>query len=203
MDSAGIARYASLMKEIKLRVDVIWAFRSGRTHALYVPTTTESICLQIRKILELIAMGSLIANQKAYAQVYSNFAKSWNAKLLLRDLARVNPNFYPRAIVEVPSEVPGVTNDFQDRTDALTQDEFVKIYDKCGAMMHASNPFGSSLDFEYYKREVPAWIAKIMALLNSHVIRLIDDTRFFLIHMKEDADNEVHWYEFVRTDRKA
>lgn len=94
--------------------------------------------------------------------------------------------------------MPGVKSDFEDRSDSLTRREFVKVYKKCGAIMHASNPFGSRIDSEYYKNQVPKWVAKIMALLNAHTIRLLDDARFFLIHMREERDDEVHWYEFVQ-----
>jgi hypothetical protein len=200
MDNTSMAKYAALMKEVKLRTEVIQSFQAGRSGALYVPPTIESICLQIRKILELIAFGSLIANKPAYAKAYSDFAKTWNAELLLRDLSRINANFYPRAIFEVPSAIPGVVNDFKDREDALTEADFVKIYKKCGAIMHASNPYGSIVDIDYYKSQVSDWVNKIVNLLDSHVIRLLDESRFYLVHMKEDKDDEVHWYEFSRME---
>ncbi len=193
MNNDGMARYATLMKEIKLRIDVISAFQTGRSHAVYVPTTVESTCLQIRKILELIAFGSLVANKDVYSKTYSNFAKTWKANLLLKDLSRINSNFYPRAIIEKPH---GLESEFEDRKDALTQEEFENVYEKCNKIMHASNPFGSKIDLGYYEAQIPDWISRIMALLNTHTIRLLDDTRFYLVHMKEERDDEIHWYEF-------
>ena len=200
MDNTSMAKYAALMKEVKLRVEVIQSFQSGRSGVPYLPPTIECIYLQIRKILELVAFGSLIANKQAYVQAYSNFSKTWNAELLLRDLSRINANFYPRAIFEVPSAVPGVVNDFKDRDDALTEVDFIKIYKKCGAILHAANPYGSIVDIDYYKSHASEWVNKIVNLLNSHVIRLLDETRFYLVHMKEDKDDEVHWYEFSRME---
>ena len=95
--------YAQQMREIKRRIEVVDYFLLAGGHALYKPTTIESMCLQIRHILELIAFASLCANQTAYAAVHKDFASHWNADLLLRDLARVNPDFYPAPKVEVPS----------------------------------------------------------------------------------------------------
>lgn len=55
--------HAAQMREIKRRTEVIDFFLHKSGHALYQPTTIESICLQFRKILELIAFSSLIANK--------------------------------------------------------------------------------------------------------------------------------------------
>ena len=189
-------RYAALMKEIKLRIDVVDHLALGGGNALYVPTTVESIYLQFRKILELVVFGSLIANKHLYSQVHDSFAKHWNAKLLVKDLRRVNPNYYPRAIHEVEPQDPGTGNHFIDRADSLTEDEFVDLYERCGRILHADNPFGSKADWEQYRKEIMQWRLKILNLLNSHTIRLVDDSRFYLVHMKEEGDEEIHWYEF-------
>lgn len=189
-------KYASLMKEVKLRVKVIDHLSFGGGNALFVPTTVECIYLQLRKVLELVVFGSLIANKALYSQVHDNFSKHWNAKLLVKDLRRVNPTFYPRAIHEVEPEDPHNGNHFIDRQDSLTELEFVELYERCGRILHADNPFGSKADWEQYRTEITQWRQKVLNLLNSHTIRLVDETRFYLVHMEEAGDEEIHWYEF-------
>ena len=61
MDTAHIEKYAVVMKEIKLRKEVIDLFLSGERDAHYEPTTTETLGLQFRKIFELIVFASLAA----------------------------------------------------------------------------------------------------------------------------------------------
>ncbi|MDR3775041.1 MAG: hypothetical protein P4L26_16930 [Terracidiphilus sp.] len=58
---SDIQKYAEVMKEIKLRTEVIMLFLSGKREALYIPTTVETIGLQFRKTFELIAFASLAA----------------------------------------------------------------------------------------------------------------------------------------------
>lgn len=170
---------------------------TGNAHALYEPTTLESISLQVRKILELIAMASLVANKTEYEKIYSNFANAWNAEYLLKDLGRVNPDFYPKPVMETPSDDPKVKNHLVDLdNDYLTKNEFIKVYKKCGAIMHASNPLGRKIGYEYYKKSIPEWRQKIINLLNNHQIRLLGHDGFYLIHMKEERDDKVHFYEF-------
>lgn len=190
------------MEEVKKRTSVIDFFLSGNGHALFEPTTLESIALQIRKILELIAMASLVANKSEYEKVYSNFSNAWNAEYLLKDLGRVNADFYPKPVVEQPSNDPKVKNQLADRDDDyLTKEEFIKVYKKCGAIMHASNPMGRKIGYEYYKKSIPIWRQKIINLLNNHQIRLLGHDGFYLIHMKEDRDDKVHFYEFERAEQ--
>ena len=55
------SKYADCMEEIKKRTEVVNGFFTGKCHAMYVQTTAESVSLQIRKILELIALASLAA----------------------------------------------------------------------------------------------------------------------------------------------
>jgi hypothetical protein len=197
MSELDIKRYCNLMEEVKRRMNVIDFFISGGGHALFKPTTTESVSLQIRKILELIAMGSLVANKESYSKIYADFAKSWNAEYLMKDLERVNQNFYPRPIVEIPSKTKGVKTDLKERpVDYLTKNEFVKVYKKCGAIMHSGNPFGSHVDYKYYENNIPIWAQKIVNLLVCHQIQLVNSNIFYIIHMLEERDGKVHFYKF-------
>ena len=69
MKKPDIVLYCDLMEEIKRRMSVIDFYLSGGGHALFEPTTIESIGLQLRKILELIAMASLVTNKKEYSKL--------------------------------------------------------------------------------------------------------------------------------------
>jgi hypothetical protein len=197
-----IQLYAEQMREIKRRIEVIdfYLFKGG--HAMYKPTTTESICLQFRKILELIAFSSLIANKPQYSAVHKNFETHWNAELLLKDLNRVNPDFYPKPIEEKPSAALGVENELPPillspiLDGYLTQDDFIHIYKKCGGMLHALNPYGSKTGYDYFEKSFPEWRKKLIRLLNSHEVHLVGQTSFWLFHMKENGDDNVHYYEF-------
>jgi hypothetical protein len=62
--------------------------------------------------------------------------------------------------------------------------------------MHAANPFGSGIDYNYYKQKLPIWRAQVINLLNSHLIRLVNEPGMWLIHMREEGDDAVHYYVF-------
>ncbi|MBL4571867.1 MAG: hypothetical protein JKY86_02190 [Gammaproteobacteria bacterium] len=183
-------KYRSLLIEIKHRTKVVDAFIFRQAHAVYLPTTTESVCLQIRKILELIAFGSLIANLEEFSKQHEKFSKYWNASLMLKDMGRVNPEFFPRPIIQNPSEEIGIHRKWDDRPDDyLTKDKFVKVYEKCGAILHSDNPFGSKIDYLYYQSSLPIWRNELVNLLNAHTIKLVGDKNLYLFQMGSGENN--------------
>ena len=199
MKQDDILKYCNLMEGIKKRTQVIDIFLSGSSHALYKATTIESICLQLRKILELIALGSLVANKEVFSKIYTEFSKYWNAELIFKDIERINSEFYPKPIVEIPRSQLGVKMDWKDKDPKqyLTKKEFIKVYKKCGAIMHSGNPYGSHIDYGYYDKNIPIWRKKVINLLTTHQIRLLNDPNIYLIHMKEKTDEKVHHYIFA------
>lgn len=190
-------KYCDLMEEVKRRISVISHFLSGQGHAVYQPTTLETVCLQIRKILELIAFGSLVANKEAYTATYSSVSKAWNAGEILSELAKVNPSFYPVPIVEIASDIPGVRSKHKKRVgDYLNEEEFKEVYGRCGVLAHAANPYGKGIDYSYYAQHLPIWRTRIMNLLNTHDIHLFGDPGVCVVHMSEHGDDRVKLYRF-------
>jgi hypothetical protein len=192
-----IEKYCNLMEEIKRRIAVVDFFISGQGTALFQPPTLESASLQLRKVLELIAFGSLVANADAYTAVHSKVSKGWHAADLLHELEEVNPDFYPVPVVEVPSIVPAVVHQLQKRQlDYLAKDYFGEVYGRCGVMAHAANPYGKGIDYGYYLKMLPEWRIQIVNLLNNHEIHRLNRPGMYVIHMKEQQDDKVHWYKF-------
>lgn len=201
MDKKDIEKYCDLMEEIKNRMKAVSEFSLFLDNTMFNATTVESMALQIRKTLELIAFSSLIANKRAYSKQYENFTKHWNAKHLLKDLERINPNFYPNPILEQAVNQSDLKSMIHDKKEEyLTKKRFELIYEKCGAILHAENPYGRKIDYSYYRENLPKWYNEIMGLLNSHQIRLLNDKIMYIIHMKEDGDDFVHYYQFEKQE---
>jgi hypothetical protein len=80
--------------------------------------------------------------------------------------------------------------------DYLTEDSLIEAHGRCGALMHSANPYGLPIDYAFYQKSFNIWLPKIMNLLNNHKVHLLGDTGFYLFHMKETGDDEVHWYRF-------
>ena len=192
-------KYADCMEEIKKRTSVIDGFLTGKCHAMYVQTTAESICLQIRKVLELIALASLAANKSAYQKFRKRFHCDWHGSRILATLEKANPKFYPQPSKQViDQETEKVVSVEPITSGYLTKSDYVELYEIFGRMLHANNPFSPKRDAQSFLDSVPQWMEKIRHLLNHHQIQLLDDDQQLWVLMKSRTDEKAHVFEFQR-----
>ena len=174
--STDVLKYRKNLFDISKRMEVVAEHLSGIAKTKYLVTEVEFLCLQFRKILELIALSSLVANKDEYSKQHKKFAEHYNARIILQDLERINPKFYPIPTKQIQNNIDGksffnlkpVTHGF------LTKEDFLNAYEKCGGMLHAENPYGKTRDLEKIRNEFPKWFNKINILLNHHNIELSD-----------------------------
>jgi hypothetical protein len=184
MDTESAQKYCDLMAQVKLRNYVVYALMDGRLNVGYRATTIEAVYLQFRKILELIALGSLVANKEIFSNVHEKFSKYRNAKLLIKEIERINPNFYPRPFITKLNDKSGAEGEWVDRpNDYLTKEDLIKLHEKCNAIMHSENPYGSKIDYKYYEDMMKNWASRIMKLLDKHSISLVNDSNLYYIQM--------------------
>ncbi len=197
-----LREYVAQMEEIKRRTASIKKLSEIAAGRLYVPVVTECVYLQFRKILELIAMSSLVANRQTMEEMNRSRRKlgnQWNGDTILKLVERINPDFYPIPILERPSRRPAVKSELVEKTDGfLSRGEFSRLYNLCASLMHADNPLSIKTDYRALWEEGPAWESRILELLGCHKVRLVDQGGFCLVHMRGERDGQVHMYEFGR-----
>ena len=194
-----IQAYTSVMEEIRRRTTLVSALFSNQVTVMYKATQVESMVLQVRMITELIALASLAANKEIFEENQRKFEKHWHPSKILKDVEGLNPSFYPKPILEVPSSTAGVKRDLVAVTTGfMARDELIEVHGRCGSALHAQNPYGKARDYGAYENMIPTWMERIMRLLNCHQIRLLDSERLYVVHMKEPQDDRVHMYTFER-----
>lgn len=197
MKTEDLNLYCNLMMEIRHRAAAVATLQRPCREVIPDFVRVESLVLQVRKILELVALGSMVANESEYRKANDAFAEHSRADIILRDIERINPHFYPTPAKQTKSQQDGVDHHLEFIDDPnesyLRKGDFPKIYKKCGGLMHAQNPYGSQRDYGYYESNVTTWMKKVEKLLTVHVIRLLDDDNYYLIQMKA-ADGLPHGY---------
>lgn len=184
MTQGDLDHYASLMHEIRRRLEVIRSFLAGRITTTYLRTNTESMCLQLRKVLELIAFSSLVSQRTAYELVRQNIGRDWHAERILMAVEKFNPRFYPKPVQGFLPPVGQRAARFNfTRCGFLTRRQFTKLYDSCGGILHASNPFSSERNFVAFSRAIPATVKRIEALLSEHAVCLASSTEHLWVHV--------------------
>jgi hypothetical protein len=186
--------YCQLMTEVKGRMSVLESVINKKIDLTSDLARFEFSALLLRKSLEQIALASLISNRVEFCKAYTHFESAWNARLILQDIERVNPQFYPRPVEEVGTPEPGKPRHMRGVSEGfLTREEFVKVYDKCAALLHAPNPYGSAPDLAYFDTNIPLWRTRIFRLLDRHMFVLAGSNAVYLVQMHEE-DGRVHHY---------
>ncbi len=186
-------KYVACMEQVKLRQTTISFVLTKQRSTGYKYTDTEFVCLQFRKILELIALANLVSNKEEYARKHTNFANHYHSKHILRDIEKLNPEFYPIPTKQIVDEKTGKVLEVKKIEGGfLTKDEFVSIYDECSELMHAENPFATQKDIEKLYSKFESWLNKIVKLLNHHQLQLIDNEMQIWVLMQAKKDGKVH-----------
>jgi hypothetical protein len=190
------------MEEIKRRTLVVSRLVNRELTTGYAMTDIETIYLQLRKVLELIALGSLIANVDEYSRQQKKFAQHWHAARILDDLEAVNPKFYPIPGVQIEDDTTGKVKAVDTLKDPfLTKADFVTLYEMCGGILHAENPYGQPRDVAKYENEMRVWLDKTVKLLNHHQIQLLDSDVMLWVIMHAENDGRVHGFIMEKAPR--
>jgi hypothetical protein len=171
--TTDIQNYCTYIAEVRGRLDVIQSFIDGKATTSLDACNGEFIFLQLRKILELIAFASLIANKDVYSAVHKRFDEHWRAKAMLAELEKVNPNFYPLTVGSPQEIAPGRKHFPLANHDFMTKDEFVTLYNSASELLHTRNPFtakASGIEIIYPVQE---WVLRIRRLIVWHVMHLV------------------------------
>ncbi len=79
----------------------------------------------------------------------------------------------------------------------LTKEEYGQLYDICGDLLHAENPYAQDRqNIEMRLQEAPGWKNKIVTLLNHHQVQLADSGKQIWVLMRAKSDGNVHVWDF-------
>ena len=195
--------YRQLMREVKFRTEFIGKLGDRPDFAIYNWTWIESICLQIRMILENIALACLVANGDQLHKLPKKLEKEYHAEVILKRLANINPDCYPQPVILLPGPKSNIniatdlpTEQYRGKlidrpgNDWLTRDEFKMIYGRIGQVLHARNPLEGNGDFEYFNKMAPQWHDKIMNLLSHHKVIVQDDNLMYIVVLQAVGEAE-------------
>ena len=105
-------KYTQVMQTIKGRKEHIdWIMDSAGSIGKVSTFMIESICLQLRMMIEDIAVACVIANADEMPALARGLRGEYRPNLILKGLEKINPECYPTPIVE---NVEGSHSNFRD-----------------------------------------------------------------------------------------
>jgi hypothetical protein len=134
MDRQAVVNiYANLMSAIKSRINILRDLIAN--HRRYPDLIVmEFIQLQIRMICETLAIGCLVTHGDIKASRSGKLTKTYKADLIINELERLHPDFYPRPTNQTTKN--GLVG-WEDISDPyLTKAELVASYRRTGNFLH-------------------------------------------------------------------
>ena len=171
-----IAKYTYCLIEIRKRIEVVLGIVEHKYTTGILIIDIELVSIQFRKIIELMALGSLVANIDEYSKIRERSKEDWNARLIMQDLERINPQYFPKMCKMKQTEMLNGKKvfDFQNvEKGRIKKDQAIAIYEKCSALLHANNPFNNEKDYKSYYSLFEKWIHQIMDHMRFHLIFII------------------------------
>ena len=208
MTPGNTSMYRELMSEIWRRTEFIRAFEAAPQLGIYNVTRIECVCLQVRMILENIALACLVANGEHLESLPKRIEKESHADLILKRLDDVVADCYPQPLVLVSRELDASTaargvppeqylGEWVDRPsdEWLNRVEFKEVYGRLGNILHARNPLGTSQDINYYEKMAPVWTSKIVGLVTHHKIAIRSEDRLYIAQIPPSGDVSITPFE--------
>ena len=185
-------KYCECIEEIKRRVGLIRSFVNGATLGRE-EYDYELVSLNLRKILELIAFASLVANKEIYSAAHEKYLHEWSTGRLLENIEKLNPDFYPKPLKPPEVRDNGVKHFPDSDKPFLNKADFTKLLNLCSDVLHVWNPYTPRERKVNFELHVLEWVDKIQWLLDIHCIRLAGNKDVMVVVMHEH-DGKVHAY---------
>lgn len=182
-----IQKYIRVMETIKGRHEHIgWIIENARPTRRISRFTVESICLQLRMIIEDIAVACVVANANEMPGLARSLRGEYRPSRILRELEKINPLCYPIPMVENPEGRRGLYMDTHERPegDWLTRDEIAEEYGRLSNAIHRNLKAydGDSDDADLCERCVNLG-QKIANLLSHHHITVLREDVMYRVLM--------------------
>lgn len=186
--------YCATMEEVKRRIILVESLLANQITTGSESYDYELLALNFRKILELVAFSSLIANKEYYSKIHTKFERHYKAKAILESIAKIHPGFYPTPAIPPASNKSNTYHLQITSSPFLQRDEFEELYDKCAKLLHVWSPFDPTPREINFRNSPKEWVEKIKNLLNVHYFQIANSENYWLCVMNSAEDNKVHVY---------
>lgn len=190
------------MDDIKQRTEVCRVLIENTDDLMTPRLRVEFVALQLRRILEQIAISSFVANKKSYEKAYQKLGGYVSLKNVTKDLERIHPSFFPepRRINDSQHSNGSHHADFlPGNINPLTKKELKRAHERCNNSLHSRNPFAEELDDISQLQYFVEILEKCGTLLSEHFLHLAGTEDIFycimssppsghskLLHLKPD-----------------
>jgi hypothetical protein len=136
-----------------------------------------------------MALGCLFLHGDLPLAQTNSAKKEWNADKIMRMLNKAHPYAFPQSVITERTTL-GMNIRANAKPEALSFDEFKKLYAECGEVLHRGTirtveAFGTPSQVDYEK--VISWQRKIVNLMNEHIVVSANGRDLYLIGLRSPS----------------
>jgi len=182
----AVREYLPLMHELVIRIELVAHAYEGRLNLL-PPYDREYSYLQFRYMCELIALGCLQLHGDLPLAKKKDSQKAWNAEQIMKMLHNNYKHSFPQSVIRESTREGNDSIKCNSKPNALTLNEFKKLYIECGEVLHRGTIQtikASFLNSEHDYQRILDWQNKIVDLMNEHMVGRANGAGFYLVSLK-------------------
>lgn len=187
-----MAEYIEIMEEVKDRLKAINTVL--RDAELFEPRIAREVCyLQLRMIVELIALSCVVAHDKLTTVELKKLRKEYSAEVILKRMERRHEHFFPRAVRLEKSE-GGQGHIAYGLKAGFTAAEMGKLWVRTGQVLHigSQNKLRSRKPVDPELADVRAYVERLIDLLSFHAVVTYDESHAMICEMTSGESGKVH-----------
>lgn len=171
-NSNNLKIYLEQLEEIKIRLAYICAYSNDSKDRFII----ESHALQVRKLIELVSFSLMAIHKTKYKDfrnsIGKDFRDDWNGKDIITNILSLNPDMFFKPSEKGFSLQSDGTKQIQlkHETQCYTLKRLVKLYQRCGGVLHIENPWKKSTKVDQFHMELPSIISKLKNTLQDHIV---------------------------------
>jgi len=169
--TADTAAYKVCMTVIKARIFTIQRLLNNEILVPALMLKVETIYLQIRLLLEMLYLSTIVTRKKKYDQHWPRTEKEYQPSEIRRFLGEALDEHFPYPFRS--SQGPSVPCNLEFFDRPLTEAEIYKFFNKCHQYLHEPNPYKKSWTTREAEcgsllEEAVEFLKKLWVLLENH-----------------------------------
>ncbi|UYY58909.1 hypothetical protein [Sphingomonas sp. S2-65] len=187
-----LQQYRLLMRNIRARFEIVDSLKLSHTSDY---PELETAAFHLRKSIEGVAFGCLVAMENGLKSVPRDAIGQWNADRIFSKVAKRTPVIFPVAIdrEDPPAEAVGVQHHLVTNKDCnLSVDQVRAVYRRTHRWLHEMNPYIpiTADKFSELRADLLADVVSVWKWLLHHFISASGEV-FLTVLKTEDGELEV------------
>lgn len=152
---------------------------------------TESIALQLRKLIEGVFFASLIPNGEGLNLSKTKLGKLWKINEIIEKIRSINPEYFPKTFKMIQNDSDPSMSRMEFIEGRVDENELIKLHGRLGVVLHEVNPHRRISDFRWVRAEGKILLQNLAEHMWSHIV-ISTSGELYIANFDTFSSDDVH-----------